>query len=83
MTDVPDVAEIDMPQFCPWCGTPSPYRSEPHTPLWEQAARETGQDPPEVLEEALETEAFVTGCAGCRRVSHVIGHEAGHEAHPT
>jgi hypothetical protein len=24
----------------------------------------------------LDTEAFVTGCPGCRRVSHVIGHEA-------
>ncbi|MDQ3680682.1 MAG: hypothetical protein M3378_09120 [Actinomycetota bacterium] len=70
------VGEIDRPQFCPWCGTPSPYRSEPHTPLWQRAAEETGQEAPEAVRETLETEAFVTGCAGCRRVSHVVGHEA-------
>jgi hypothetical protein len=28
------------------------------------------------MEDALHTDAFVTGCEGCRRVSHVIGHEA-------
>ncbi len=75
-TEPPALDEIDTPQFCPWCGTPSPYRSERHTPLWQRAAEETGQEPPEPMQEALETEAFVTGCPGCRRVSHVIGHEA-------
>ena len=67
---------IDVPQFCPWCGTPSPYRSEPRTPLWERAAEETGQEPPDVMHEVLDTESFVTGCPGCRRVTHVVGHEA-------
>ena len=74
--DPPSMHEIEAPQFCPWCGTPSPYRPEPHTPLWERAAEETGQEAPEVLHEALETEAFFTGCPGCRRLSHVVGHEA-------
>lgn len=82
VNETPAIAEIDAPQFCPWCGTPSPYRSEPHTPLWQRAAEETGQVAPEVVQESLETEAFVTGCAGCRRVSHVVGHHAGdHAAH--
>lgn len=82
MTETPSTAEIDTPQFCPWCGSPSPYRPERHTPLWQRAAEETGQEAPEVMQEALETEAYLTGCAGCRRVSHVIGHEAGQQAHP-
>ncbi len=72
----PAVDEIDTPQFCPWCGTPSAYRAEPHKPLWQRAAEETGQEAPEVMREVLETEAFVTGCPGCLRVSHVVGHEA-------
>ncbi len=78
MADTPDTAEIDRPQFCPWCGTPSPYRSEPHTPTWQRAADQTGQRAPEVVQESLETEAYVTGCEGCRRVSHVVGHHIGH-----
>jgi len=80
VTENPATAEIDTPQFCPWCGTPSPYRSEPHTPLWQRAAEETGQEAPDVVQEGLETEAFFTGCAGCRRVSHVVGHHVGDHA---
>ena len=71
------MTEIDRPQFCPWCGTPSPYQADPRTPLWQQAAEETGREAPDVVQDALDTESYVTGCAGCRRVSHVIGHVAG------
>nr|MDQ3643124.1 hypothetical protein [Actinomycetota bacterium] len=61
----------------------TPYRSERHTPLWQRAAQETGQEAPEVVQESLGTEAFLTGCVGCRRVSHVVGHHAGdHPDHP-
>ena len=76
MSDLPAMDEIDRPQFCPWCGTPAPYRPEPHTPLWQRAAEDTGQEAPEVMHDVLDTEAFVTGCPGCRRMSHVVGHEA-------
>ena len=43
-------------------------------PLWERLAAEQGRQAPHVLEETLHTEGYVTGCPGCRRVSHVIGH---------
>ncbi len=76
MSDVPSTGEIDRPQFCPWCGTPTPYRPETRAPLWLRAAEQSGQEAPEVLQEVLHTEAYVTGCPGCRRVSHVVGHEA-------
>lgn len=66
----------DAPRFCPWCGTASPFRSDPHTPLWRRAADEKGTEPPQVLDEVLHIDAYVTGCGKCRRVSHVIGHEA-------
>ena len=72
----PASAADDRPQFCPWCGTPTPYRQERHTPLWQRAAEERGEEAPETMRDALDTEAFVTGCPGCRRLSHVIGHEA-------
>lgn len=65
------------PRFCPWCGARSPYRSQPRTPLWQRLADETGADPPVAVEDALHTDAWVTGCEGCRWVSHVIGHHAG------
>jgi hypothetical protein len=65
------------PQFCPWCGAPSSYRTQRFTPTFEAAAREKNVEPPTVLQEALHTDAFVAGCPSCRRVSHVIGHKAG------
>jgi hypothetical protein len=70
----PPVSEIETPQFCPWCGSPSGYRREARMPLWERLAAEQGRQAPQVLEETLHTEGYVTGCPGCRRVSHVIGH---------
>lgn len=73
--DEPTTA-TSAPGFCPWCGRPTPYRPEDRTPLWQQLADETGTPAPTVMEDALHTDAFVTGCEGCRRVSHVIGHEA-------
>ncbi len=76
MDQPPSLAEIRDPQFCPWCGAPSPYRREEHTPPWERLAAEKGTRAPETIEDALHTDAYVTGCAGCRRISHVIGHEA-------
>ncbi len=72
----PGPGEIDRPQFCPWCGTPAPYTTEEHTPLWQRLADESGRAAPESTEEALHTDAFVTGCPGCKRLSHVIGHRA-------
>jgi hypothetical protein len=74
--DPPPVSEIATPQFCPWCGSPSGYRPEPRTPLWERLAKDQGRQAPDVLEESLQTEGYVTGCPGCRRISHVIGHPA-------
>lgn len=74
MTDQPSIAEITSPGFCPWCGTPSVYREEPHTPLWSRLAEEHHTTAPEVIQENLHTDAYATGCPGCRRVSHVIGH---------
>ncbi len=66
----------DVPEFCPWCGRPSPYHPEEWRPRWQTVAEEAGSRPPEVIEEVLQTDAFVTGCDGCLRMSHVIGHEA-------
>lgn len=76
MADPPPVSEIATPQFCPWCGSPSGYRPEPRTPLWGRLAEERGLQAPDALEQALPTEGYVTGCPGCRRISHVVGHPA-------
>ena len=76
-SEASSVSEIEAPQFCPWCGAPTPYRPEAHTPLWQRLADEKGTEAPDVMEDALHTDAYVTGCPGCRRVSHVVGHEAG------
>jgi hypothetical protein len=76
VTDPLKISEMETPQFCPWCGSPSGYRREARTPLWDRLAKERGRDAPDVLEEALHTEGYVTGCPGCRRISHVIGHPA-------
>jgi hypothetical protein len=76
VTNPPPITEIETPQFCPWCGAPSGYRPAPHLPLWERLAEERHRPAPAVVKDALATETYVTGCAGCRRVSHVIGHPA-------
>ena len=65
-----------LPRFCPWCGTASTYRREDHVPRWQRLAQETEQEPPDVVEDVLDTDAYATGCESCRRVSHVIGHQA-------
>jgi hypothetical protein len=67
---------MESPQFCPWCGSPSAYRREGHTPAWKVLAEIEGVEPPAFLKEALPTAAFVTGCPGCRHLTHVIGHAA-------
>jgi hypothetical protein len=74
VADPPPVSEIATPQFCPWCGSPTGYRPEPRMPLWERLAKDHGRQAPDMLEDALQTEGYVTGCPGCRRISHVIGH---------
>jgi hypothetical protein len=76
VADPPPVSEIATPQFCPWCGSPSGYRPDPRMPLWGRLAKDRGRQAPDVLEETLQTEGYVTGCPGCRRISHVIGHPA-------
>lgn len=74
MSDVPPIGEIEAPQFCPWCGSPATYRPDEHIPLWKEAADEKGIEAPAVVREALHTDAYVVGCPGCKRLSHVIGH---------
>ncbi|MDP9069936.1 MAG: hypothetical protein M3N68_01345 [Actinomycetota bacterium] len=69
-------SDAEAPGFCPWCGTPATYRPEDRAPLWQQLAEQSGTEAPAVMEQALHTDAFVGGCEACRRVSHVIGHEA-------
>ncbi len=70
------------PQFCPWCGTPIAYVEHEHEPRHETLAREArseGHEPPALPERVARTlsgDAFVGACAGCRKVSHVVSHEA-------
>ncbi len=70
------------PQFCPWCGSPAAYEEHAHEPRYERLeaeARSRGAEPPplpERVQEVLSGETYVTGCPGCRMVSHVIGHRA-------
>lgn len=72
-----DDAHSSAPRFCPWCGSQSPFRSQPRAPLWQKLADEKGADPPDAVEDALHTDTWVTGCPDCKWVSHVIGHHAG------
>jgi hypothetical protein len=68
------------PQFCPWCGSPIAYEAHEHEPRFAALAREAvsrGHDPPplpERVQEVLAGESFVCVCAGCRTISHVVGH---------
>ncbi len=78
MSDVASVNDANQPEFCPWCGTPVPYRSDSHTPLYRTLADEHQVEPPDVVEDSLHTDAFVCGCPGCRRISHVIAHPPAH-----
>ena len=70
------------PQFCPWCGTPIAFEEHEHEPRFELAAeqaRARGGDPPPLpprVRELLAGESFVGVCAGCRTISHVVGHRA-------
>lgn len=74
VADHPEFAEIKSPGFCPWCGSPAIYRTDERTPLWKELADERGVEAPDVIKDALHTDAYVAGCPGCSRVSHVIGH---------
>lgn len=74
MSQDPGIATIQAPQFCPWCGTPTGFRSDEHTPLFKSLADEKGVEPPDSMEHTLHTDAYVCACAGCRRISHVIAH---------
>jgi hypothetical protein len=82
------MAELEppRPQFCPWCGSPIGYESHEHQPRFEalrDQAVARGQNPgelPQRVRELLEGEAFVGVCAGCRTISHVVGHRAGERA---
>ncbi|MFN2388173.1 MAG: hypothetical protein ABR575_01000 [Actinomycetota bacterium] len=74
MAETPPIDVTEQPQFCPWCGVPVPYRADEHTPLYRALADQKGVEPPDAMEHSLHTDAYVCGCPGCRRVSHVIGH---------
>jgi hypothetical protein len=74
------------PQFCPWCGTPIGYSEHEHEPRYEALAAEAraaGADPPPLpprVREMLAGESYAGVCAGCRTISHVVGHRArGHD----
>ena len=65
------------PQFCAWCGTPIGYDEHEHEPRYEELARRERIDVtllPERVRELLTGESYVTACAGCRTISHVVGH---------
>ena len=70
----------EPPQFCPWCGTPIAYEAHGHDPryaLLAEQARARGEEPPplpERVRELLAGESFVGACAGCRTITHVVGH---------
>lgn len=55
------------------------HAHEPRHVRLNAEARERGADPPPLpdrIEEVPSGESYVTGCPGCRVVSHVIGHRA-------
>ena len=71
----------NRPQFCPWCGSPMPFREHAHESPAERIiteARRAGETPsvPEKLEDLIFGTSFVGACHGCRNVSHVISHSA-------
>jgi hypothetical protein len=73
---------MERPQFCPWCGSPIAYEEHEHEPRHEhlaERARAAGRTPPQLPErvrQLLAGESYVGACAGCRMVSHVVGHRA-------
>ena len=73
---------MDPPQFCPWCGTPTAFEAHEHQARYEllaEQARAEGSAPPplpERVRELLSGESYVCACAGCRTISHVVGHRA-------
>ena len=72
--------EEPRPQFCPWCGTPIAYEAHEHEPRYADLAERAGVDPgtlPERVRGVLEGESYVAVCAGCRTLSHVVGHRPG------
>lgn len=72
----------EPPQFCPWCGSPAAYQPHEHEPRYEllaEQARAEGREPPplpERVRELLAGDSYAAACAGCRTVSHVVGHRA-------
>ena len=69
----------EPPQFCPWCGTPIGYEAHEHAPRYTELAARAGADVealPERVRELLAGSSYVGACAGCRTISHVVGHRA-------
>ena len=64
------------PQFCPWCGSPIGFEEHEHEPRIDVLAKEADAVPPERVRELLAGESYVGVCAGCRTISHVVGHRA-------
>jgi hypothetical protein len=70
------------PQFCPWCGTPIGYDEHDHEPRYETLtaeARSEGREPPPLpdrVRNMLSGESYVGICPGCRRINHVVSHQA-------
>lgn len=79
---------VPPPQFCPWCGAAVSFEEDAHEPRYHalaEDARARGDHPPplpEAVEHMLAGDPYVGACAGCRTISHVIGHHAGERAAP-
>jgi hypothetical protein len=71
-----------QPQFCPWCGTPIGYAEHEHEPRFAALAadaRAEGREPPPLPDRIavmLSGESFAGVCPGCRRINHVVSHQA-------
>ena len=69
----------ERPQFCPWCGTPIGWKRHEHEPRYALLAAQRGVDEsllPQRVRELLAGDSYVAACAGCRTISHVVGHQA-------
>ena len=71
--------EEESPQFCPWCGSPAAFEPHEHEPRYVELARRDHIDTsllPDRVRDMLAGESYVTACAGCRTISHVVGHRS-------
>jgi hypothetical protein len=69
-------AEPPRPQFCPWCGSPIGYDEHEHEPRIDLLAKQARASPPQRVREVLAGDSYIGACAGCRTISHVVGHRA-------